>query len=380
MKSLLIKIFSIALFALAGLSPVFAQPSKTSSKVTGALIDEKGKPMDFATVTLLKAADSSVVKGTLSNESGSYAFDHISSGTYLIKATVVGYEKAISPAFTVDGRDAVTVPQLKMQQASHSLSAVTVTSTKPLIERKVDRTVMNVENSVVAAGNNALEILERAPGVSVDKDDNISLKGKQGVTVMINDKLTYLTSAQLATLLRSTDGNTIQSIEIISNPSAKYDASGNSGIINIKLKKNKQTGTNGSITVGLGKGKYGRDNSTLQLNHKVGEVNIFGSFSHDDNKRFQDIGLKRIVTDTAGHQTYFNQYTGMPQSRHNNSYRLGADINTSSKNTLGFVVNGYFNSENDSNDNRTYIGPNFTQVDSSLRTVTSVRQTYFCFV
>ncbi|MES2108891.1 MAG: TonB-dependent receptor [Bacteroidota bacterium] len=379
MKSTIIKIFSIVLFALAGLSTAFAQPSKTSSKITGALTDEKGKPMDFATVTLLKAADSSVVKGTLSNENGAYVFDHVGNGTYIIKATVVGYEKAVSPAFSVDGSDAVTVPQLKMQQASHNLNSVTVTSTKPLIERKVDRTVMNVENSVVAAGNNALEILERAPGVSVDKDDNISLKGKQGVTVMINDKLTYLTSAQLATLLRSTDGTTIQSIEIITNPSAKYDASGNSGIINIKLKKNKQAGTNGSVTVGLGKGKYGRDNSTIQLNHKVGDVNIFGSFSHDDNKRFQDIGLKRIVTDTAGHQTFFNQYTGMPQSRHNNSYRLGTDINTSSKNTLGFVVNGYFNSENDSNDNRTYIGPNFTQVDSSLRTVTSIRQTYHSF-
>jgi iron complex outermembrane receptor protein len=139
-----------------------------------------------------------------------------------------------------------------MQTGSTELKAVTITATKPLIERKIDRTVMNVENSVLAAGNTAMEILERAPGVTVDKDDNISLKGKQGVTVMINDKLTYLTAAQLATLLRSTDGNTIKSIEIITNPSAKYDAAGNSGIINIKLKKNAQSGTNGSITVALG--------------------------------------------------------------------------------------------------------------------------------
>ena len=150
-----------------------------------------------------------------------------------------------------------------MQPGNHALNTVNITSSKPLIEHKIDRTVMNVENSVLAAGNSAMEILERAPGVSVDKDDNISLKGKQGVTVMINDKLTYLTSAQLATLLRSTDGNTIQSIEIITNPSAKYDAAGNSGIINIKLKKNKQAGTNGSVTLGAGYGKYGKDNETL---------------------------------------------------------------------------------------------------------------------
>ncbi|MCO5950954.1 TonB-dependent receptor domain-containing protein [Mucilaginibacter flavidus] len=379
MKSIFIKLLAIILLTTAGIA-TYAQPSKSSSaKITGTLLDDKNKPMDFATVSLLKATDSSVVKGTLSNDAGAYAFDRVANGTYIIKVTVVGYQKTTSQPFTVADGATVTVPQLIMQQVSHALNAVTVTSTKPLIERKVDRTVMNVENSVLAAGNSALEILERAPGVSVDKDDNISLKGKQGVTVMINDKLTYLTSAQLATLLRSTDGTTIQSIEIITNPSAKYDAAGNSGIINIKLKKNKQSGTNGSVTVGVGKGKYGRDNSTIQLNHKVGEVNIFGSFSHDDNKRMQDIGLKRIVTDTAGHQTYFNQYTAMPQSRHNNSYRLGADFNTSSKNTLGFVVNGYFNSENDSNDNRTNIGRNFTQVDSSLRTVTSIKQTFHSF-
>lgn len=356
MKSLLIKIFSIALFAFAGLSPVFAQPSKTSSKINGALIDEKGKPMDFATVTLLKAADSSVVKGTLSNENGAYTFDHVSSGTYLIKATVVGYEKAISPAFTVDGSDAITVPQLKMQQASHNLSAVTVTSTKPLIEHKVDRTVMNVENSVVAAGNNALEILERAPGVSVDKDDNISIKGKQGVTVMINDKLTYLSPAQLATLLRSTDGTTIQSIEIITNPSAKYDAAGNSGIINIKIKKNKQTGTNGSVTLGAAYGATFKNNESITLNHKEGNLNVFGSFSHGDRRREHTLGINRVVIDSLGNKTYFDQFSSLPNDNHNNSYRVGADYETSSKNTLGFLVNGYFNTEDDNTTNRTNIG------------------------
>jgi iron complex outermembrane receptor protein len=228
MRSFTIKTLTIILFAIAGISFAYAQPSKSSAKITGALLDEKGKPMDYATVSLLKAADSSVVKGTLSNDAGAYSFDHINTGTYIIKASVVGYEKAASKAFTVTEGVTVTVPELKMLQANHSLNTVTVTASKPLIEHKIDRTVMNVENSVIAAGNTALEILERAPGVSVDKDDNISIKGKQGVTVMINDKLTYLTSTQLATLLRSTDGTTIQSIEIITNPSAKYDAAGNS--------------------------------------------------------------------------------------------------------------------------------------------------------
>src|ERR1700744_1266026 len=196
----------------------FAFAAKPPVKVSGVLTDDKGKPMDYATVSILNAKDSSVVKGTLSNENGVYTFDHITAGTYIIKATVVGYQKTLSTPFTIsDALTNYTVPVLKMLQSSHTLETVTVTASKPLIEHKTDRTVMNVENSVLAAGNTALEILERAPGVSIDKDDNISLKGKQGVTVMINDKLTYLSSTQLATLLRSTDGTTIQSIEIITN-------------------------------------------------------------------------------------------------------------------------------------------------------------------
>ena len=379
MKSITTKIIYILLL-LVNATAIFAQNAPASAKVSGTLQDDKGKAMDYATVSLLNAKDSSVVKGTLSTEAGTYAFDHIKTGSYIIKATVVGFEKATSEPFVIADRSAnITVPVLKMQAGNHTLNTVTITAAKPLIERKVDRTVMNVENSVLAAGNSAMEILERAPGVSVDKDDNISLKGKQGVTVMINDKLTYLTSAQLATLLRSTDGTTIQSIEIITNPSAKYDAAGNSGIINIKLKKNKQSGTNGSITAGTAYGAYWKDNETVNINHKDGNLNVFGTFSHNDNKRYGSIDLKRIITDTSGNKTYFNQFTSMPQVNHNNSYRVGADYDLSSKNTIGFVVNGYFNNENDFNDNKTYIGPNFNLVDSTVHTVSGIHQTYHSF-
>ena len=164
--------------------------------------------------------------------------------------------------------------------------------------------------------------------------------------------------------------------EIITNPSAKYDAAGNSGIINIKLKKNKQTGTNGSLTLGTAYGAFWRDNETLQLNHKDGNLNVFGTFSHNDNKRIQSIGIKRIITDTAGNKTYFNQLSPLTTNNHNNSYRFGADYDLSSKNTIGFVLSGYFNNEDDNNNNWTYIGRNYTTVDSSLHTVSGIHQTY----
>ncbi|HTI60369.1 outer membrane beta-barrel family protein [Mucilaginibacter sp.] len=377
MKPAILKIFYTFLFILGISGAALAQTSVPGGRISGTLLDEHGKPMMFATTSLLNAKDSTIVKGAISNDAGVYVFEHIKDGQYLVKATTVGYDKATSKPFTISqASKSVTVPQIAMQPNDHNLSTVNIVASKPLIEQKSDRVVLNVAGSVLAAGNSAMDILERAPGVSVDKDDNISLKGKQGVTVMLNDKLTYLTSAQLATLLRSTDGNTIQSIEIISNPSAKYDASGNSGIINIKLKKNRQTGTNGSITAGVGYGKNGKDNETFQLNHKEGRLNLFGTFSHNDNKRYQNIGIKRIVTDSVGGQTFFDQFSELPQTNHNNSYRVGADYDISDKNTVGFVVSGYFNSEVDNNTNTTHIGPNFSQVDSSLTTAAVFNQSY----
>lgn len=376
MKQHFTKIFYTALFLILSLNVTLAQ-TKTTANISGSLVDAQGKPMEYVSVALLNAKDSSLVKGTVSTDAGVYNLAAVTVGTYIIRATAIGYTKAVSAPLTIaDGASTIKVPDLKMQDNSKNLKDVNITTSKPLIERKVDRTVMNVENSILAAGNSAMDILERAPGVTIDKDDNISLNGKQGVTVMINDKLTYLSSAQLATLLRSTDGTTIESIEIITNPSAKYDASGNSGIINIKLKKNKQTGTNGSITTGVADGDSWKDNETFSLNHKEGGLNIFSSFSHNDGVRDQNIQLKRLITDVAGNQTYFNQYSPLTSTNHNNSYRIGADYDLSPKNTIGFVINGYFNSELDGNDNRTFIGRNFTQADSTLRTVSSIHQTF----
>ena len=377
MKSTIQTLYITLLFLLVASSAAMAQSTAPAGHISGTLLDEQGKPMPFVTASLLNASDSSQVKGTISSEAGVYTFDHIKNGQYLVKVSIVGYQKVSSKPISIDQNAlSVTLPIISLHPSNQNLKTVNIVATRALVEQKTDRVVVNVAGSVLAAGNSAMDILERAPGVSVDKDDNISLKGKQGVTVMINDKLTYLTAAQLATLLRSTDGNTIQSIELIANPSAKYDAAGNSGIINIKLKKNKQTGTNGSLTAGTGYGAYWKDNETLQLNHKEGNLNIFGSFSHNDNQRIQNIGIKRIITESNGATTFFRQTSPIIDQEHNNSYRIGADYDLSPKNTFGFVVNGYFNTENNGIDDNTYIGRNFTVADSTLRTVSNMHQTY----
>ncbi|MVN92569.1 TonB-dependent receptor domain-containing protein [Mucilaginibacter aquatilis] len=358
MKSITYKIFAFIILTAGG-NAVQAQtaPTAPTGKISGSLITDSGKPADFATVTLLRAKDSSVVKSSLSNEAGVYSIERIAAGTYLVKATVVGFDKAVSAPVNVLANATVNVPVLKLVSSSKSLAAVTVTATKPLIERKIDRTVMNVENSVLAAGNSAMEILERAPGVTIDKDDNISLRGKQGVTVMIDGKLTYLSAAQLAALLRSTDGNSIQSIELITNPSAKYDAAGNSGIINIKMKKNRAGGTNGSFAATAGYGQNHKASSSLNLNHKDGKLNLFGNYSYFNNKRPQNLVLNRTIND-AGVNTFFRENTSLLGNRNSHNYKIGADYDISKTNTLGVQLSGYNSSFDGLSNNNTIISGN----------------------
>jgi iron complex outermembrane receptor protein len=363
LKSLLYPIFLTIIICIASESAI-AQPH--FGTVSGSVVDNKGIGMEYGTISLLRAADSVIIKGTLSSATGAYRFDHVGNGIFIVKATAVGFTKVTSAPFTItDNQSEIKLPSLIIFPVSKALQTVTVTALRPIIERKIDRTVMNVENSILAAGNSALEILARAPGVIVDKDGNISLNGKGGVNVMINDKMTYLSAAQLAELLKSTDGNTVKSIELMTNPSSKYDASGNSGIINIKLKKNTQAGTNGSLTAGAGYGKHARENATLSLNHKEGNLNFFGTYSHSDSKNEYNLHQQRVVTDSSAARTYFDQRSVSDRVSHNNSYRLGADLSTGSRNTLGVLFNGYFNTYESTGNSYTNIGAQPSAISSS---------------
>lgn len=369
-------IFTSAMLLLSALiynQKAFAQ-QKSTSIISGTVVDAQQKLMDYATVSLLKAKDSLLVKGALTDLKGQYKFSGVVTGKYLISITMVGFQKSFSKPFTL-GTEDILVEKMVLQQGSRELKAVSIVAQKPLIERKADKLVLNVENSVLAAGNNALEILQKAPGVTLDKDDNISLKGKQGVTVMIDGKLTYLSSAQLATLLRSTDGNSIQSIEIITNPSAKYDAAGNSGIINIKLKKNKSVGTNGSLILVSGFGAYPRTSESLTLNHKEGKFNFFGSYNHGDRQQRNDLNIDRVVG-SGSSTTYFNQKTFMPETNYYNNYRFGTDYDITKKHTIGFLINGYFNGEQNNNVANTLIGAQDGFPDSLQKTYSDLHQTY----
>ncbi|MGI4020126.1 MAG: TonB-dependent receptor domain-containing protein [Janthinobacterium lividum] len=373
------KLFTLLVLLLSLLFCVDAKLSaqtKTNGTVSGMVKDNQQKPLDFATVSLLKAKDSTLIKGSLTDAKGQYRFNGILSGNYLVSVSIVGYQKNFSKPFVISEANAVfTVENLVLITGNQQLKAVSIVAQKPLIEHKIDRTVLNVENSVLAAGNTALEILQKAPGVTLDKDDNISLKGKQGVTVMIDGKLTYLSSAQLATLLRSTDGNSIQSIELITNPSAKYDAAGNSGIINIKMKKNRASGTNGSLILAAGHGAYPRSSESLTLNHKEGKFNFFGSYNHGDRHFYNNINIDRVVG-SGNNTTYFSQKTFMPETNYYNNFRFGTDYDITKKHTIGFLVNGYFNGEQNNNIANTLIGAREGVTDSLQKTYSDLHQTF----
>jgi hypothetical protein len=284
-----------------------AQTTNGTGIISGKVLDEAQKPFPYATVSLLNAKDSVLVRGTLTTDNGSYSLQNIKEGSYLLAYYVVGYKKVFRGPLTITAEKSVlNLAAVPLSMDSKQLKGVEIVKQKPLIERQIDKTVINVENSALAAGNTALEILQKSPGVTVDKDGKISLKGKQGVTVMLDGKPTYLSSEQLANLLRSTEGNAIQSIELITNPSAKYDAAGNSGIINIKLKKSRNYGTNGSVFAGAGYGKYYKANTGITLNHREKKFNVFGNFDISRNKSFSGTDIVR-VNSTSTEQTYFDQ-------------------------------------------------------------------------
>jgi outer membrane receptor protein involved in Fe transport len=203
---------------------------------------------------------------------------------------------------------------------------------------------VNVDAAVSNVGATALEVLEKSPGVTVDRDGNISLKGKPGITVMIDGKPTYLSGTELTNLLQSMSANQIDQIELMSNPPAKFDAAGNAGVINIRTKKGKQRGFNGNITLGYGQGKYYKTTNSLALNYRNNKFNAFMNYSLNSNPGYGDLVIDRTYYDPAGNITgYVHQPTFMRFQPFNNNMKLGMDYAVTKKTTIGFTGTGFIN-------------------------------------
>lgn len=339
------KIFFVIAILMTSAS-IDSNAQTSSGRVMGTVTDGDAKTVESATITLLKASDSTISKMGMADKTGKFIIEGIPFGKYLVAVSAVGHQKGFSEIFEISSlKPEIELNAIKLKQEEKSLGVVTIVSRKPLVEQKIDRTVVNVDASITNVGNSALEVLEKAPGVSVDKDGNISLKGKQGVQIYIDGRPSYLSGADLANLLRNMNSSQLDQIEIMTNPPAKYDAAGNSGVINIKTKKNKQFGYNGSITAGYTQAYYPRANGNFNFNYRTGKINFFSNLGYNYGERHQVLYMYRNFRDEISKNilSSLDQAAHMKSSSKYLSAKAGLDYFISKRTTMGIVVNGYNN-------------------------------------
>ena len=344
------KTFILCSFLFVSLT-VVAQ-NKTG-KISGIIQDPTGKPLPSISVSLLKASDSSLVKVAVTGKEGQYEFENIADGSYIVSSASVGYDKSHSTAFTLsESKNAVQLDVLQMNVSAKGLSEVVVSAKRPFIETKIDKTVINVDASPTNAGATALEVLEKSPGIMVSNDGIISLRGKSGVIVMMDGKPTFLSPTDLANLLKNMPASAIDQIEIMTNPSAKYDASGNSGVINIKTKKGRAAGFNGSIMIGATASFFETKNGTLYVipksqnsftfNYRKNKINFFGNYNPNVFRGRNMMDITRTKLDQNKNITGYNDVeTNFKFGNNNHTLKLGLDVFADKKNTFGFVISGF---------------------------------------
>jgi iron complex outermembrane recepter protein len=319
------------------------------------IINEQKQPIENATAELRRANDSALIKTAITDKNGWAEFVNIKPGAYLIKINSLNYSIAYCPVIVDEQPAELKLPAIILKAFTGDLNNVTVTAKKPFIQKLTDRIVVNVDNSIVNAGNAALDVLEKSPGVTIDQNDIISLRGKSGVIIMIDGKPSPMSGADLANYLRGLPSNAIDRIEIITNPSAKYDAAGNSGIIDIKMKKDQRLGTNGIANIGYGQGIYPKANAGINLNYRNKGVNIFGNYNYNYRMNLNHLILNRNFYKDG----VFNgsddkdNYAKMPVNFH--SVRFGVDIFPGKKTIIGFVANSSLIHFERNNDNHSIV-------------------------
>jgi iron complex outermembrane recepter protein len=326
---------SIKTFGTAFL--LFLTSILSAQKISGTVTDASGKAQEFASVMLMQSKDSTLTKGAITDADGKFDIENAAAGTYFLNVSVVGFKPFLSKSFEFDGKMDVLTDKISLKTMDTELGQVTIVSRKPVVEVKADRIVFNVEASPTAQGLNALELLRKSPGVNVDKDENVNLKGRQGVVIYINGKPSQMSGRDLAAFLKGLTANDIEAIEIISNPGAKFDAAGNAGIINIKLKKNKKIGTNGNVSVGFSQGITPKYDGSLSLNYRDQKWNLFSNYSYNYGLWNNRLNLDNTIGDSLYIQRSSNNW-----GNNDHNLKIGADYTINSKNTIGFIINGGF--------------------------------------
>ncbi|HEX8348371.1 MAG TPA: outer membrane beta-barrel protein, partial [Hymenobacter sp.] len=323
---------------LAAPSLAFAQGR---AAVSGTVASNTGAAVEFATVTLHRATDSTVVKTEFSDPRGSFQLEGAAGGRYLVSVAQVGFGRYWSPAFELPTTGMALPAVTLAASTATALKEVTVTARKPLFEHQADRTIVNVADSPLSAGATTLDVLGRSPGVTVDASDNLALRGRSGLLVVIDGKRTPLSGTELADYLRTLPAEQLQSIELITNPPAQYDAQGSAGVIAINLKKDQRQGTNGSANVSYGRGQYGKFVAGMSLNHRQKNVNAYGNYAFTDRRGFVQLDFNRRYFATPQLPDR-RSVVANRQLTHllSHSGKLGLDVSLSKRTLLGGSVTG----------------------------------------
>jgi Carboxypeptidase regulatory-like domain len=271
--------------------------SHAQLQVKGIVKMEDGVSLPAASVLLLSSANSSLVRGQVSDANGLYSISVPEPGSYFISISAVGFVKESSKVFQLNKSNSpYQVGEIVARENVSELGEVIVVGEKPMFEQKIDRTIISVQSNISRAGGTALDILQRSPGVTVDKMNYaISLSGKQGVRIMINGRISRLPMAAVVQMLEGMNAENIERIELITTPPSKYEAEGDAGMINIVMKKMEDIGTNGSLSIFTGYGRTAKYGGTLNVNHRTKKLNVFGDLTNRNtyvpNNTLTDDGL-----------------------------------------------------------------------------------------
>ena len=343
----------------------------SSGVIKGKVVDTQNQPIEYATATLLNPKTNTFIKGDISNQKGEFIIDKLSPGEYLLSVTMVGYVKNESEKVVIDSKNNLIEKNIVLKENVVQLATVQVIAKKKFIEQTIDKMVINPEASITSAGENVFEIIKKLPGINIDNNNNISLKGKQDIKVLIDDKPTYVSADQLAILLKSMQGKNVDRIEIMENPPARFDAEGNSGIINIKTKHNKAPGFNGDVNAGLSYSNKIRENGGIDMNMNFGKLNLYGNFNYSDWRGWNSTEATRrfTSTDMAGQYQLIDSKGDYNGRGYN--YKVGADYFIKKNHVISVMFRSNFGSDLDTDNSYTTFTNANKMADSILNTMSN---------
>lgn len=309
-------------------------------QINGKILDTEGKPVAYANIVLLTPSDSMLVKGAVSEADGSFDFDELDKTEYLLRIAMLGYKKHWDHLKIQDDKS-FDLTAITLKESDDELEEIQVTAQLPLYEKKIDRMVINVQSSITSAGNSVLEVLQKSPGVIVNRQNNsLLLNGKSGVTVMINNRIQRLPMDAVFQMLDGMSAANVEKIELITNPPAKYDAEGIGGIIHLITTESEDDGTNGNF--GLTAGMNARETlgANFNLTHRKNKISFFTDYSilydrtiHSFENSFQ-INNPDFVSS-------FHSIMNRPTKATTQSARAGLEWDISNKTKLGMLVSGF---------------------------------------